>query len=68
MNRPSSPCFPPPRRDVMELTHTKISRCVCSIAAYVGLPGAAVRVEYGNTLVKYFSVEEEIDIIVNCCS
>ena len=48
--------------------HAKISRGVCLIAAYMGLPGAAVRLEYGNTLVKYFLVKEEIDIIVNFCS
>ena len=45
MTRPSSPCCPPPRRDAMDLAHANILRCVCSIAAYVGLPGAAVRVE-----------------------
>ena len=45
MTRPSSPCCPPPQRYAMELAHAKISLFVCSIAAYVGLPGAAVRVE-----------------------
>ena len=45
MTRPSSPCCPPPRRYVMELAHVNISRFVCSIARYVGLPVAAVRVE-----------------------
>ena len=68
MTRPSLPCCPPPRRDAMDLAHAKILRCVCSIAAYVGLPGAAVRFKKGKTLVKSFLVEEEIDIIVNCCS
>ena len=68
MTRPSSPCCPPPRRDAMELAHAKILHCVCSIYAYVGLPGTAARVEYGKTLMKSLSVEEEIDIIVNCCS
>ena len=52
----------------MELAHANISRCVCSIDAYMDLPGAAVRFEYRKTLVKSFAVEEEIDIIVNCCS
>ena len=65
MTRPSLPCCPPPRRDAMELAHAKILCCVCSIAAYVGFPGAVVRVEYGKTLVNSFLVEEEIDIIVN---
>ena len=45
MTRPSSTCCPPPRRDNMELAHANSLRCVCSISAYVGLPGAAVRVE-----------------------
>ena len=45
VNRPSLPCCPPPHRDTMELAHANILRCVCSIATYVGLPGAAVRVE-----------------------
>ena len=61
MTRFSSPCCPPPRRDAMELAHANILRCVCLISAYVGLPGAEVRVEQGKTLVKYFSVEEDID-------
>ena len=42
MTRPSLPCFP---KDVMELAHANISRCVCLIAAYMGLPGAVVRVK-----------------------
>ena len=45
MTRPSSLCCLPPRIDAMELTRAKISRCVCSIAVYVGLQGGAVRVE-----------------------
>ena len=45
MTRPSSPFCPPPCRDAMEIAHAKISRCVCSIYAYMGLPGAAVRVK-----------------------
>ena len=45
MTRPSSPCCPPPQRDAIELAHANILRCVCLIAAYMGLPGVAVRVE-----------------------
>ena len=45
MTRPSSPCCPPPKKDVMELAHANILHCVCSIAAYVGLSGPAVRIE-----------------------
>ena len=45
MTRPSLPCCPPPQRYAMELVHAKISRCVCSIAAYMGFPGAAIRVK-----------------------
>ena len=45
MTRPSLPCCPPPRKYAMEIAHVKIFRCVCSIAAYVGLPGASVRVD-----------------------
>ena len=54
MTRHSLPCCSPPQRDVMELAYAKISCCVFSIAAYVGLPGAAVRVDYGKTLVNSF--------------
>ena len=45
MTRPSSTCCLPPWRYVMELAYANISRCVCSIAAYVGFPGAVFRVE-----------------------
>ena len=45
MTRPGSLCCPPPQRDAIELAHAKISRCVCSISAYMGFPGAAIRVE-----------------------
>ena len=45
MTRPSPPCCPPRQRYVMELAHANISRCVCSIDAYVGLSGAAVRID-----------------------
>ena len=45
MTRPSLPCCLTPRKDVMKLAYANISRCVCSIAAYMGLPGAVVRVK-----------------------
>ena len=45
MTRPSFPCCTPPQRYAMELAHENILRCVCLIAAYVDLPGDAVRVE-----------------------
>ena len=45
MTRPSSPCCPSPRRYAMEIAHANISRWFFSIAAYVGLPGAAVTVK-----------------------